>query len=86
MGPDSRTLAFYLCGASQQDQDIYVMINASESDRTFVIQQGQPLEWRLVFDTSLDIPEDFPEPAHRHRVDSMSYVVHSRSIVGFIRN
>ena len=33
MGPDSRTLAFCLHGASQQDTDLYVMINASGERR-----------------------------------------------------
>ena len=74
MGPDSRTLAFYLCGASQQDTDLYVMINASESDRTFEIQEGRPGEWRLAFDTGLVSPDDFPEPADRSCIQSSSYV------------
>ncbi len=53
MGPDSHTLAFYLDGASQQDTDLYVLINASASDVTFEIQEGRPGEWRLAFDTGL---------------------------------
>ena len=65
MGPDSRTLAFYLCGASQQDADLYVMINASDRDETFEIQEGQPGEWRRVFDTGLASPDDFHEPGGR---------------------
>ncbi len=82
MGPDSRTLAFYLRGASQQDADLYVMINASESDRTFEIQESRPGEWRLAFDTGLVSPDDFPEPADRSCLQSSSYVVHSHSIAG----
>ena len=35
MGPGSRTLAVYLRGASQQDADLYVMINASDQDTNF---------------------------------------------------
>src|SRR5581483_9840249 len=38
MGPESRTLAVYLRGDSQQDADLYVMVNASPSDVTFEIQ------------------------------------------------
>jgi isoamylase len=86
MGSNSRTLAFYLCGASQQDTDLYVMINASESDKTFEIQQGRPGEWRLVFDTGLANPDDFPEPADRSCIQSSSYVVHSHAIAGMTRN
>ncbi|MBV8398718.1 MAG: hypothetical protein JOZ17_08250 [Acetobacteraceae bacterium] len=84
MGPDSRTLAVYLCGTSQQDTDLYVMINASASDVTFEIQEGRPGEWRLAFDTGLASPDDFPEPA-RCCVRSQSYVVRPRSIAGMIR-
>ena len=49
MGTGSRTLAFYLCGASQQDTDLYVMINASNQNESFHIQQGRLGEWRQVF-------------------------------------
>jgi glycogen operon protein len=85
MGPTSQTLAVYLGGASQQDADLYVMINASASDVTFQIQEGRPGEWRLAFDTGLASPDDFPEPADRLCVPSASYVVRSRSIAGLIR-
>lgn len=85
MGPDSRTLAIYLCGASQQDTDLYVMINGSPSDATFEIQEGQPGEWQLVFDTGLVSPADFPNPPARSVIRSSSYVVRSRSIAGLTR-
>jgi glycogen operon protein len=85
MGGDSRTLAFYLCGNSQQDTDIYVMINASDSDRTFEIQEGPPGQWRLAFDTGLHSPDDYCESAEQMCIPSLTYVVHARSIVGMIR-
>jgi isoamylase len=85
MGPNSRTLAICLHGASQQDTDLYVMVNASASHATFEIQEGNPDEWQRVFDTGLVSPDDFPEPAGRPCVQSSSYGVHSRSIVGMIR-
>jgi glycogen operon protein len=85
MGADSHTLAICLRGASLQDSDLYVMVNASGNDATFEIQEGQLGEWQLVFDTGLVSPSDFPESAARPVVRSMSYVVHSRSIAGMIR-
>ena len=85
MGPDSRTLAIYLRGASQQDIDLYVMINGSESDRTFEIQEGRPGAWRLAFDTGLSSPEDFPESRGGICLRCSSYVVRSRSVVGLVR-
>jgi glycogen operon protein len=85
MGPDSRTLAFYLDGASQKDADLYVMVNASDGDKTFEIQVGRPGQWRLAFDTGLASPDDFAEPADRRCIQSSSYAVRSRSIAGMIR-
>jgi glycogen operon protein len=85
MGWESHTLAVYLGGASQQDTDLYVMINASPSDVTFQIQEGRPGEWRLNFDTGLASPDDFPEPANRPCIPTLSYVVRSRSIAGMTR-
>jgi glycogen operon protein len=86
MGWDSRTLAFYLRGASQRDTDLYFLINASDSDRAFEIQEGRPGQWQLAFDTGLVSPDDFPEPANRSVLESLSYVVRSRSVVGMTRN
>ncbi len=63
MDSDSRTLAVYLRGASQQDADLYLMINGSDQDAIFQIQEGRPGEWRQVFDTGLVSPDDFHEPA-----------------------
>ena len=85
MGPSSCTLAVYLRGASQQDADLYVMINASDQDATFQIQQGRPGEWRQVFDTGLVSPDDFHEPADWPFVRASFYVVRSRSVVGLVR-
>jgi glycogen operon protein len=86
MGPDAHTLAVYLRGASQQDTDLYLMINGSPSDVTFQIQEGQPGEWQLIFDTGLASPDDFPEPANRPCAATLSYVVRSRSIAGMARS
>lgn len=86
MGPGSQTLALYLSGASQQDSDLYVMINASASDATFQIQQGRPEDWRLAFDTGLSSPDDFPQTQGGACVRSSSYLVRSRSIAALIRN
>jgi glycogen operon protein len=85
MGPDARTLAVYLDGASQQDADLYLMINASDNEATFEIQQGQPGQWRLVFDTGCASPDDFPAPADRPCVQSPFYIVGARAIAGMTR-
>jgi len=54
------SLAFCLRGASQQDVDIYPMINAYWDHLRFTIQ-----ERKRVGDTSLDSPDDFCKPGVR---------------------
>jgi len=85
MGPGSCTLAVYLSGAAQQDADLYLMINASDRDEPFQIQEGRPGEWRQIFDTGAASPADFHEPASGPCVSSLSYVVRYRSVVGLVR-
>jgi isoamylase len=77
------SLAFCLHGASQNDDDIYVIINAYWEPLTFVIQEGTALEWRKIVDTGLPSPRDlspFGEP-----IEGMNYQVAPRSIVVFTR-
>ncbi len=85
MSPGSHTLAFYLSGASQNDVDLYVMINASEREETFQIQVGRSGDWRRIIDTALASPDDFREPTEGLPIESSSYLVRSRSIVGLVR-
>jgi len=61
LSPDSRSLAFCLHGASQADDDIYVMINPYWQDLRFQIQEGLPQDWLRIVDTALPSPEDFSE-------------------------
>jgi isoamylase len=77
----SHSLAFCLHGASQQDVDLYVMINAYWEDLSFTIQEGEGGEWQRVIDTSLDSPDDVCEPGAEIRLTSPTYVVKARSIV-----
>ncbi|HQU44267.1 MAG TPA: alpha-amylase family glycosyl hydrolase, partial [Pirellulales bacterium] len=86
MGNDSRTLAFYLRGASQQDADLYVMINASDGDVSFQLHEGQPGDWRRAIDTALDSPEDIHEEPHATpALRASTYNVQARSVVVLLR-
>jgi glycogen operon protein len=80
MSSGSHTLAYCLHGASQQDADLYVMINGSTEQRQFGIHQGAIGQWQRIIDTSLPSPNDFLD-ADGQRVDCPYYVVGSRSIV-----
>ena len=81
----SRSLAFYLDGASQQDVDLYVMINAYWEDLTFTVQEGQTGQWRRVIDTGLDSPADLCEPGAEVLLTSAAYLVRGRSVVALVR-
>jgi len=82
---DSHTLAWCLHGASQNDNDIYVMINAYWKALTFVVQEGEPQEWFRVVDTSLATPQDICEPTTEQRLHSLNYRVGPRSTVVLVR-
>ena len=82
----SHSVAFCLQGASQQDDDVYVMINAYWEDLAFTIQDGPANQWRRVIDTSLDSPQDFCEPGTELPVAAQRSIVNARSIVVLLRS
>jgi len=79
LSPDSRSLAFCLHGASQVDDDIYVMINAYWQELQFQIQEGAPQDWVKIVDTDLPSPDDFSERGLP--LQQSTYEVAARSIV-----
>jgi isoamylase len=83
LSPDSRSLAFCLHGASQADDDIYVMTNAYWEELQFRIQEGTPQDWVRIVDTSLPTPDDFAELGVP--LKHGTYQVAPRSIVVLVR-
>ena len=83
LSPDSRSLAFCLHGASQGDDDIYVMINAYWEELQFQIQEGAPQDWVRIVDTDLPSPLDFSE--HGLPLQQSIYQAAPRSIVVLVR-
>jgi glycogen operon protein len=81
--PESRSLAFCLHGASQGDNDIYVMINAYWEALQFQVQEGAPEDWFRIVDTTLPTPQDFSESGLPLR--QLTYQVAPRSIVVLVR-
>ncbi len=51
---ESRSLAFYLDGKSQNDADLYVMINSYWEPLEFRVQHGEAHQWKRAIDTALD--------------------------------
>jgi glycogen operon protein len=75
----SHTLSFHLRGASQNDIDLYVMINAGPNDTLFRVQHDG--KWKRVVDTSLESPDDIAEPGDESPLDGLQYFVKGRSVV-----
>jgi glycogen operon protein len=83
LSQDSHSLAFCLHGASQGDDDLYVMINAYWNELVFNIQEGTVREWKRIVDTAVATPGDFSEQGVP--LDGMTYTVAPRSIVVLLR-
>src|SRR5215472_9766760 len=81
---DSHSLAFCLHGASQDDDDIYVMINAYWEPQEFQVQEGTPQEWRRIVDTALASPDDFSERGEP--LQATGYTVAPRSVAVLLRS
>jgi isoamylase len=85
LGYLSHSLAFCLHGGSQQDRDIYVMINAYWQDLNFKIQEGKAGDWNCVADTGRSSPFDFFAVGQEKSVTSLTYEVKARSVVVLLR-
>jgi isoamylase len=81
----SHTLAFCLHGSSQQDRDIYVMINAYWEDLDFRVQEGEAADWMRSVDTAESSPLDVLDPGSENLLASLIYKVRARSIVVLLR-
>jgi glycogen operon protein len=85
LGTSSHSIAYLLRGASEQDDDLYVMINGWIESLDFVIQDGAAGEWRRIVDTSLEAPDDIADDLVGVVVDRRTYRVSSRSVVVLAR-
>lgn len=83
LSPHSRSLAFFLSGSSQNDDDLYVLINSYREDLQFGIFQGQPGEWREVVNTAAESPEDFDRQGSV--LNSRFIDVAARSVIVLVR-
>jgi glycogen operon protein len=82
---ESRALAFCLRGRSQQDDDLYVMLNASEHELRFGIHEGQPHQWRRVIDTARPSPQDILDDDDVNASSEAFYASKPRSVVVLLR-
>jgi len=85
---DSHSLAFCLHGASQGDDDIYVMINSYWEELEFHVQEenvqdGTAHDWKRIVDTALPSPDDFSDDGVP--LEQTKYLLAPRSIVVLCR-
>jgi isoamylase len=85
MSYHSRSLAYYLNGESEDDVDLYVMINAHDQPLRFNIVDGQHKPWFRAIDTGLNSPNDICESGTEIQVIGTKYLVQPRSIVVLIQ-
>ena len=85
MSPDSRQLAYYLDGASQQDDDFYVMINAHWEDAQFRSRSSNRANGNWSSTRPARAPLISANRAKRRPVMGPSYTVRARSIVVLLR-
>jgi glycogen operon protein len=81
LGTESRSLAFFLSGASEGDVDLYVMINAWWEDLTFTLQLPSTTGWRRAIDTGRPSPDDILDSGTEVALASTQYKVQARSVV-----
>ena len=85
LGSDTRSLAVCLRGASQCDDDLYIMINSSAEDLVFAIQDVCEAPWRRAIDTAHAAPDDVCSPERQVPLGVPMCSVAARSIVALIR-
>ena len=81
----SHSIAYLLCGASENDDDLYVMINAWNEALSFTIQDGAQADWRRVVDTGLEPPNDIADDLNGELISSLEYRVEPHSVVVLVR-
>lgn len=82
----SKQLAWCLHGEAHHDSDLYVMINAAETEMQFGIFEGKVGQWKRVVDTARKSGEEILDSDRGIPVVSTNYSVQPRSVVVLIRN
>ncbi|QEF98632.1 Glycogen debranching enzyme [Stieleria maiorica] len=78
---DARQFAYFLCGESQRDIDLYVMVNADWRPHTFSIQHYESSDWEVAVNTAAATPDDIYDSGQGPRLRSRQFSVAARSVV-----
>jgi glycogen operon protein len=79
----SHSIAYLLDGESEDDDDLYVMINAWDEPIDFTIQEKG--EWTRAVDTAMASPDDIAEDLIGEPISSTEYRVEAHSVVVLLR-
>ena len=85
LSDDSKVIAWCLHGAALNDDDLYVMVNASDYDQQFGIHEGTASQWRKVIDTAASDKTDIVEFDNAPPMTQSLVVVSARSLVVLVR-
>jgi glycogen operon protein len=80
---ESRSIGFCLHGASQSDDDLYVIVNGHWEPIRFSIQEGAAQDWKRIVDSALASPDDFVDEGVP--INYPRYVAAPRSVVVLLR-
>ncbi len=81
----SQVFAYYLKGERLNDNDLYVMANASAEPRVFTICDGLSRPWFRVIDTAQPSPREILGPSDDLPAAGPTYEVDSRSVVVLVQ-
>lgn len=81
LSQSSQSLAYCLRGASESDDDLYVMINGASQPLRFTIQQPSASGWRRVIDTSIEGQGGIVDHDKTQPLTSMDVQLPARTIV-----
>ncbi|MCK5829756.1 MAG: glycogen debranching protein GlgX [Methylococcales bacterium] len=80
---ESQLLAFTLAGITQNEPDIHVVINMSETKATIELPQIKGKKWCLALDTSKESPDDIIRHPNQRPIKTKTVNVTEKTIVAF---
>jgi len=79
--PDARVLAFTLTATDDEETDLHVMLNLSDSEVSLELPPPGTGQWHLAIDTGLASPQDSVTPGRQAVVQGNRYPSRPRSVV-----
>lgn len=81
--PDAQLLAYTLAAVADEEADLHVILNMSETDLQMQLPIIQDRKWHIAIDTALASPHDAVLPGKQKPLKNYDYFVQARSVVVF---